>query len=146
MNTDASVVNGIAAGGGIIRNHKGDILLAFDEEFGNQEILTAEALALLHGFILCEQNRIQYLAIEVDSALLVLLILVLLIKSEPVAGWPLCNALRLIHSKIKIFTVMLNHIYREGNVEADCLASLKLGQDHVRALHNYHQLSEQNYT
>ncbi|XP_071920617.1 uncharacterized protein [Coffea arabica] len=49
LNTNASVSNGLAKGGGVVRDFEGKMLGAFYKEFGECEVVHAEGLALLTG-------------------------------------------------------------------------------------------------
>ena len=52
-NTDASVREQVASGGGVLRDSTGKVIFAFYKEFGEIEVLSAEASALLFGLQLC---------------------------------------------------------------------------------------------
>ena len=54
LNTDASVSPSRAYGGGIIRNHDGQLVFAFYKEFGEVNVLLAKALALWWGLRFCQ--------------------------------------------------------------------------------------------
>ena len=49
LNSDASVINGKAAGGGVLRDHWGRVVWAYYKEFGDLDVLAAEARSLLFG-------------------------------------------------------------------------------------------------
>nr|XP_027088717.1 uncharacterized protein LOC113710068 [Coffea arabica] len=74
LNTDASVVHGRGAGGGLLRDHEGKVIFAFYKEFGETDVLTAESLALLHGLRLCSIAFKGRLLVEADSLTLVNLV------------------------------------------------------------------------
>lgn len=59
--------------------------------------------------------------VEVDSE-----ILVRLVSSNEVAGWPLCNVLRKIRRLLAQLGVLIAHIFREANGTVDKLAGLSL--------------------
>ena len=123
FNTDASVVRGVAAGGWrLVRNHQGEVIFAFYKVFGDADVSTVEALSLLFGLTLCVQRRMDGLAVEVDSA-----VLVRLIHSNSLAKWPLCNTLRQIMKIVAQAAIRLSHVFREANGAADKLAGLNLG-------------------
>ena len=126
MNTDASVVNGLAKGGGVIRDFEGKMLGAFYKEFGEYEVVHAEGLALLTGLQWCVGTGLSDILVEVDS-----LALVRLVTSQSVGKWPLCSVLsqiRLLLCKVK---GTITHIYREANAVADNLAALSLESPYV---------------
>lgn len=124
LNSDASVVNGMAYGGGLLRDSQGRFIFAFYKEFGEGDVLHAEGMSLLHGLRLCQQRQVHPVVAEVDSALLVHLAL-----SSQIAKWPFCNILREIRFLLVSMDVSLRHVYREANSAADALASSTLGFD-----------------
>ena len=70
LNTDASVVNGRVSGGGLVCDHRGNLVFAFYKELGEAEVLEAEIHALLFGLQLCSERNDQNLQVKVDSSLL----------------------------------------------------------------------------
>nr|XP_027088746.1 uncharacterized protein LOC113710101 [Coffea arabica] len=74
LNTDASVVNGRAAGGGVLRDSDGRLIFAFYKEFGETGVLEAEAMALQEGLRECVARGVQGVLGEVDSVVLVSLV------------------------------------------------------------------------
>ncbi|XP_027174266.1 uncharacterized protein LOC113773861 [Coffea eugenioides] len=66
LNSDASVVEEVASGRGLLRDHDGNLIFAFYKEFGAAEVLLAEDLALLHGLRLCKEKGYIALQVEVD--------------------------------------------------------------------------------
>ena len=91
LNTDASVANGRASGGGVLRDSNGRLVFAFYKEFGEKGVLQAEALAVRDGLLVCEAKGIRGILVEVDSA-----VLVSLVKSSALGGWSYCSLLRRI--------------------------------------------------
>ena len=67
MNTDASVKNGRASGGGVICDYQGRVLVAFVNELGSMGVLEAEAAALQSGLQICISRHLQGVDAEVDS-------------------------------------------------------------------------------
>ncbi|XP_027174456.1 uncharacterized protein LOC113774088 [Coffea eugenioides] len=67
LNTDASVYQGRASGGGLLRNMDGNLVFAFYKEFGESDVLMAESLSLMHDLLLCSERQAQNLLVEVDS-------------------------------------------------------------------------------
>lgn len=65
LNTDGSSRNGMAAGGGIIRDYKGSALVAFSTFYGPGTNTFAEARAPLFGLMLC--YRLGYSKVAVES-------------------------------------------------------------------------------
>nr|XP_027127722.1 uncharacterized protein LOC113743823 [Coffea arabica] len=124
LNTNASVVSGRAMGGGVVRSTKGDLVFAFYKEFGEQDILSAEALALQEGLRSCQDNNLLGFVVEVDSSTLVSVV-----SSKMPSRWPLCNIIRHIQFLVANLGVSLVHTFREANAVADALASLNLRSD-----------------
>ncbi|XP_071933097.1 uncharacterized protein [Coffea arabica] len=126
LNTDASVINGLAKGGGVIRDSEGKMLGAFYKEFGEYEVVYAEGLALFTGLQWCMGIGLSDILVEVDS-----LVLVRLVQSQSVGKWPLCSVLgqiRLLLGKVK---GSITHIHREANAVADSLAALSRESPYV---------------
>nr|XP_027060727.1 uncharacterized protein LOC113687281 [Coffea arabica] len=126
LNTDASVTKGLAAGGGLVRTSDGDLVFAFYKEFGESDVLTAEALALLEGLRLCHDRHITHFVAEVDSSALVSLV-----SFYGPARWPLVNTLRHIQWLSRQMGVSVAHIYREANTVADALACSRPQQEGI---------------
>nr|XP_027071695.1 uncharacterized protein LOC113696487 [Coffea arabica] len=130
LNTDASVVNGRASGGGVLRDSFGRVILAFYKEFGEKGVLQAEALAVLEGLLLCAAKGLRGILVEVDSA-----VLVSLVNSSAQGGWLLCNVLRRIRRLLDQVAMSFTHIFREANGVADRLAALQGGTTQVFESH-----------
>lgn len=126
MNTDASVREQVASGGGVLRDSTGKVIFAFYKEFGELEVLSAEASALLFGLQLCVDGGFRQVQVEVDSEVLVKLVL-----SQSLSKWPLCNTLIRICDLLGAIQAGLSHIFRQANAVVDCLASLSLPGQHV---------------
>lgn len=122
LNTDASVVNGRASGGGVLRDSFGRVIVAFYKEFGKKGVLQAEALVVLEGLLICAAKGLQGILVEVDSA-----VLVSLVNSSAQGGWLFCNVLRRIRRLLDQVAMSFTHIFREANVVADRLAALQGG-------------------
>nr|XP_027075960.1 uncharacterized protein LOC113699812 [Coffea arabica] len=119
FNSDASVLQGRATGGGLLRDYQGKLIFAFYKEFGDQGVLEAECMALLFGLQLCLQRGVYPSLVEVDSKALVQLVV-----SGAIAKWPLCNSLRKVRGLLEVFSAAISHVYREANVPADRLAAV----------------------
>ncbi|XP_071909704.1 uncharacterized protein [Coffea arabica] len=122
FNSDASVNQGRASGGGLLRDSQGKVIFAFYKEFGEQDVLSAESLALFFGLHLCSQRGLRPALVEVDSKALVQLVV-----SGAIAKWPLCNTLRKIRGLLEGFSASVSHIFREANSSADRLAAVGAG-------------------
>ncbi|XP_071926081.1 uncharacterized protein [Coffea arabica] len=122
LNSDASVNRGRASGGGLLRDSQGRLIFAFYKEFGEQDVLEAESLALLFGLQVCAQRGICPSLIEVDSKTLVQLL-----ASGVIGKWPLCNVLRQIRDLLDGFSASISHVFREANSSADRLVAVGAG-------------------
>ncbi|XP_027103135.1 uncharacterized protein [Coffea arabica] len=122
LNTDASVLIGKAAGGGVLRDHDGRVISAYYKEFGDLGVLEAEAQALLEGLQMCAERETGALTVESDSK-----VLVQLVNSEAVSKWPVCTVLQDIRHLLHQMRAPLQHLFREANSVADALASLQVG-------------------
>ena len=120
LNTYASQVNQQRSGGGLLRDHSGSFVFAFCKEFGDVDVLMAEALALLHGLHICYEQGLAPLVLEVDSE-----DLVCLVESQAGTKWPLCNVLHKIRSLMTSLNSSPRHIFREADSTADKLAGLQ---------------------
>nr|XP_027088615.1 uncharacterized protein LOC113709967 [Coffea arabica] len=120
LNTDASVVNGRAAGGGVLRDSDGRLIFAFYKEFGEKGVLEAEAMALQEGLRECVTRGAQGVLVEVDSA-----VLVSLVNSSVLGGWAHCNLLRRVRPLLGQVAGTVIHIFREANMVADRLAAMQ---------------------
>ena len=89
LNTDASVAEGGASSGGIVRSVDGNLVFAFYKGFGEADVITAETKALLTGLQLCHEWHLTQVGVEVDSSTLVSLV-----SSCGTARWPLVNIFR----------------------------------------------------
>ncbi|MQM17743.1 hypothetical protein Taro_050720 [Colocasia esculenta] len=120
LNVDGAFksTSSIAAGGGILRNHIGNIIFAFSAIYqGVCSSLEAEALALRNGIILCYEKGISDFLIESDS-----LVLVQMMKGNYSIPWRLSIITQDILYRCQNIHVSLSHIYREANQVADILA------------------------
>jgi len=126
LNTDASVRDTSASGDGVLRDHSGKVVFAFYKEFGELDVLAAEAAALEHGLQLCGSRGYLPLIIEVDSQ-----ILVQLINAIGRAKWPLCNVLDRIRHCMLQLSASITHIFRKANSVADFLSSLNFSGRHI---------------
>ncbi|KAL2540625.1 RNase H domain-containing protein [Abeliophyllum distichum] len=69
INTDGCVNDGVASGGGIIRDSSGQCIRAFFSFYGDCTILEAELRAILDGIILAQRLGLSVLWVESDSTL-----------------------------------------------------------------------------
>ncbi|KAL2497408.1 Uncharacterized protein Adt_22958 [Abeliophyllum distichum] len=117
INTDGCVKDGVASGGGIIRDSSGQCIRAFFSFYGDCTILEAELRAILDGIILAQRLGLSVLWVESDSTLAIHCI----IKGG--GPWHIQATLRHIRHLLALDRNTITHIFREGNQVADLLAS-----------------------
>lgn len=120
LNTDGSCLqeNGKIGGGGILRDHQGSIIFAFDSpsSFGTNNI--AELKAAVYGLEWCEQHGYKDIVLEVDSELLSKWI-----SNTIQIPWRCQQYVQHIHQITKkLHHFQCQHIYREANSTTDLLA------------------------
>lgn len=106
----------------MVRDAVGDLVFTFYKEFGQVDVLIAEALCLQAGLKLCLAQSMGHLTVEVDAKSLVQLV-----NSNVLAKWPLCRIIQNIWMLIKEMHATLNFIYWEGSLVAVALVSVRLG-------------------
>ncbi|KAM7465445.1 hypothetical protein LguiB_013007 [Lonicera macranthoides] len=110
---------GLSGGGALIRNHCGSLVAALSNFYGNTSNMKAEACALLDGLQLCEIIGCCQVDIEVDSSVLVN---ILLKKSK--CPWVIQLEIRKICEKLTKMDYSIAHIYREINMGAEFLSNV----------------------
>ncbi|KAL3613865.1 hypothetical protein CASFOL_041939 [Castilleja foliolosa] len=115
VSVDASLKNGRAHGGGIIRGKKGIFLAAFSCSLNAGGVVEAETEAICKGVALCKALNLDNYTVETDSK----------------------QAIKSIHGNGRDFKAIylarthaleseaINHIWRQQNAVADKLAKLK---------------------
>lgn len=109
---------GIASGGGVFRNHKGDFVLGFSHFYGCHSNMMAEAMAARDGLILAQAHGFNRVWLEIDSQVL----LRILIREYHIP-WAVWYVISHIHRLLTQMDVRITHILREGNGVADGLAN-----------------------
>ncbi|KAL2505032.1 RNase H domain-containing protein [Abeliophyllum distichum] len=117
INTDGCVKDGVASGGGIIRDSSGQCIRAFFSFYGDCTILEAELRAILDGIILAQRLGLSVLWVESDSTLAIHCI------TKGGGPWNIQATLRHIRHLLALDRDTITHIFREGNQAADLLAS-----------------------
>ncbi|KAL0281808.1 UNVERIFIED_CONTAM: putative ribonuclease H protein, partial [Sesamum radiatum] len=120
LNTDgASKGNpGISGAGGILRDHLGRVIFAFQEPLGINTNTQAELSAINRGLQICRDKGFRKIWIEINAKTIIMLI------SSPRQGaWNLQNTLQRIRNIQSQMTYRISHIFREGNQAADFLAN-----------------------
>lgn len=70
LNTNASVFGSSDSGGWLVRDYNGKVCFPFYEEFGDRDVLQAQACALSFGLRLSLDHELQGVSAEVDSQIL----------------------------------------------------------------------------
>lgn len=110
---------GIAGLGFILRDHKGQWLAQRAKPLGHTTNNLAELEAVKEGLTLCNRIKIRKLIIEGDSQ-----IILNALRKRTTPNWRINSSLEEAIKKIdNIEEVIIQHIYREGNTEADKLAN-----------------------
>lgn len=120
LNTDASVINDEAGGGGLTGDSEGLWVWGFSRHIGPTSVLMAELWALHDGIHIAKKLNIHNLIINVDSTEAIKLL------SSPSCSnrltQPLVNDCR---DTLQAFQqVHLLHCFREANRAADSLAKI----------------------
>ncbi|PKU72524.1 Putative ribonuclease H protein [Dendrobium catenatum] len=119
LNTDGSFNNLNAGCGGIIRDHKGMVVMAYAGSSPGTNALQAEIDNLLYGIQLCLSLGINNIWVEVDALLLIQYVNGYSMNNPNIFYkiWDIKNCLSRINFSI-------SHILHEGNAVADGLAKL----------------------
>ncbi|XP_071921779.1 uncharacterized protein [Coffea arabica] len=107
---------GIGGAGGIIRDSRGRLILAFSVGFGTKTSMQAKAKAMLVGVRLCAQQGLTQVLVESDS-----LVLVRVLNDECKRPWSIDKELEHIR-RASFSTLKVQHCFREANRIADILA------------------------
>ncbi|XP_059290521.1 uncharacterized protein LOC132044056 [Lycium ferocissimum] len=138
VNTDgASRGNpGRSSWGFCVRDENGDVIQAQAKEMEDHMSTNtqAETMAILQALRYLDDNQADRIVIETDS-----LILKNIIQRVWEVPWQIANMMEDIWTLIDGKTVVVDHIYREGNKVADHLANLALDRGEVVA-NNFQEL------
>ncbi|XP_042059515.1 uncharacterized protein LOC121804029 [Salvia splendens] len=108
------------AGGGLVRDHAGNLLVAFATPVEAQSALEAELLAIHHGIILAmEFRRPNWIEVDADQA-------VKLLNGPSWGPASLCRVMARIATHKRQQVTRMTFIHREGNKAADWLAKMGL--------------------
>ncbi|CAL1401621.1 unnamed protein product [Linum trigynum] len=121
LNTDGSVTGGqvITAAGGVIRNDEGRFVKAFSTNLVGGSITHTEMVGIVIGLQLAWEEGCQKVLVQTDSAMAVQLL------QEATPGHPHYVQVSAIRDLLaREWEVHVGHIFREGNVVADYLASV----------------------
>ncbi|KAH0695796.1 hypothetical protein KY289_013278 [Solanum tuberosum] len=120
LNTDGSALNnpGKIGGGGILRDHTGELVYAFTIPLGSGSNNQAETLAASHRIEWCLQHGYKKILLEVDSELLMKW---LQLTAKPL--WQLQQSIQeLINRTRQLDFFSCQHTFREANSTAGLLS------------------------
>ena len=118
---------GLAATGGLIRDHLGRVLGAFGQFLGYKPILYAELQALLLGLELAVDLGCSSLIVESNSVTVISWVTL-----NCVSYWDYAYLIARIRHLCSMCSVQLCHVYREANKAADYLANWACTHQEVR--------------
>lgn len=120
MNTDGSASEqlGVASGGGIVRDERGNWVIGFARNIGRASSFTAELWPLRDGFSICLARNFLTLEVEMDAKILVDMLTDT--NNVNIAICPLVDDCR--HLASQFLQVRFKRCYREANRCADSLA------------------------
>lgn len=110
---------GSSGGGGIIRDHNGNFLIAYADFYGYSNNNMAEAKSLAQGLNICLEEGYSSVIIESDSQ-----VIIDMINNKMKIPWQMQQIISNIINSSKNLNCSFVHIYREGNMAADCLANI----------------------
>jgi ribonuclease HI len=119
LNTDgSSLVNpGESGAGGLIRDHKGNLIVAFSEYFDIGSNNKAELLGVLIGLRKCKAMGLRNIVVELDSSLIVTWF-----EKGNCRVWYLEDFWEKIFLLISGLNTRFNRVFGEGNQAADWLS------------------------
>ncbi|MQL89521.1 hypothetical protein Taro_022095 [Colocasia esculenta] len=131
LNVDGAFnrTTGEARGGGILRDHKGNMSCAFANPYNYlKSSLAAEALAFRDGILMCCNKGIDEVFVETDS-----LNLMHIVTGQLPRPWDLAFIMQEIVAITMKVKAEITHIPRESNKVADCLAKFAYSCDQFTA-------------
>ncbi|XP_059077175.1 uncharacterized protein LOC131876284 [Cryptomeria japonica] len=138
LNFDGAARTGVVAGGGIIRDRFGNLILAYAGDFGSASSNMVEAVALFWGLKLALNINAKRLTIEGDSKLIIEATkgasgISLMISNILKDIWPII---------VWLEEFQLQYIYREGNSVVDSLVAVGLEMKGMRCWRHLDSLSD----
>jgi ribonuclease HI len=113
---------GIAACGGIFRNHDADFIYGFAEPLGITSSYVAELSGAMRAIEIAFQKNWTHLWIESNSSSVVAAFK----NSDTQVAYSLRNRWKNVLFMVSEMNCVITHIYREGNQVADLLANFGL--------------------
>ncbi|PKU62326.1 Putative ribonuclease H protein [Dendrobium catenatum] len=131
INTDGSVREGLYGCGGILRNDKGNLVLAFATPLNKCSVLVAELKAIYEALKICLSLGILKVWLEIDA-----LIAIKEISVEKKGNFETFYIIKDIKRMLSHLDYKISHIWREGNSAADFLAKTGSNLDHFTLFQN----------
>lgn len=103
--------------GGVVRKRNGQMVMSFSTLVHFLTNNYSEVQAALFGILWCSDQNCQDLILELDSLLVVNMIL-----GKYNTPWRLKEGVTLIQQKVQQHGIKIKHCYREGNEVADALS------------------------
>lgn len=127
LNTDGSVDRENAGFGGLLRNHKGDPVVAFVSKAPQDDVFLVELWAIWRGLVLALSLGIKLIWVESDS----LPVVKTITREQPYGtkGSRCLNHIWRLLTKFDDYRV--THSWRETNRAADCLSKMVLVESDV---------------
>lgn len=120
LHCNGSAKDNLLGAGGIIRDHSGNQILGFFTFLGSGYIIKAELWSILHGLKLACDFDTSHLIIEINSSLMVNLIIDTNVSSHHSLFSLINNCICYLH----LFEeTKIQHVFREANQPADLLAN-----------------------
>lgn len=110
--------SGISSIAYCVRNNNGDLIYAAAKVISNTSSIVAEAKAMQAGVQYCTEHNLMPVIMETDS-----LILKNVIDGIGKIPWMIAMEIKSIHRMTEGREITFEHVYREGNNLADCLAN-----------------------
>lgn len=109
---------GHSGGGGLLHDHKGEMILAYGNYYGINTSLFAKTKALCDGLEMANNNRISQLWVEVDS-----MVLYNMVMGHYAVPWNLSYIFRKIISLLPTM-FYISHNFSEENMTADLMENM----------------------
>lgn len=121
LNTDGSKKgNELIGVGGILRDHKGDMIMTFSQKLGCGMINLAEAKAALIGFQWCHSNGYDRVILECNFKLVVDML-----NNSITPAWHIDDTIREAQLPIHQHDIVIRYCYRAANNVADVLEKME---------------------
>ncbi|PKU63199.1 Putative ribonuclease H protein [Dendrobium catenatum] len=131
INTDGSVKDGLYGCGGILRNDKGNLVMAFATPLNKCSVLVAELKAIYEALKICLTFGYWKIWLEIDA-----LISIKEISVEKKGNFETFYIIKDIKRMLSHLDYKISHIWREGNSATDFLAKTGSKLDHLTLFHN----------